>query len=1517
MRRTIAFVLVLVLVVTTFLSPFQPLSVAQASYSYSTRRTVFKEEQNTDPSQIYPIEEPDRSSPQPSELYPIIEPPADYLTFSQDIEAGQNASVCTPPISDEKLVAQYPRIKVDIEPAIYIEGKPIILTWSIDNYELLNQNSSLEIHLPQGFDTQNNTFIADDNGVVSTTPNETQQTLEIIKNDSFIVQGDLFFEIVITNNDEIKALTTVSMPIEGFHLAGTSTQPIFEAGLPDAQPLVQISSSDSYTANDLLFHSHLPRTHTLPGISKSGYPLEVLAVNPQTGKNVTQFSTPLELSFTYPEGFVEPEREADLQVFYLDEASQLWYPYETSVNTETNTLNITTDHLTVFDIGVDNWQSFQPPILESYQVSAFTGAATYSYPLPVFEGANGLTPNLSLNYNSQVVDEGSVWTQASWVGLGWSLETASITRDMHSTDKDLSDDTFILGMNGIGGRLLPVKTEGNRTYYRLQNESFDKIYSDNDLNTFTVLTKDGFKYTFGATENSRARYDKDRNCSSTNKQTWSWLLSSVEDRFGNRIDYSYEKEKKTGCQNDIAVYPKEITYGSFKILFETGDRQDYLASWESTESKVLFGKKRLNRIHFNVNGEPSKIIQLGYAGEHDEANSVQPGVKWKYDKNNENNYALTTTLVSIQLLSAIDGAHSPAVKFEYKDSYASPINESWIYPLNIHLTKIDNSLGGVVQFEYKPYFLFDDFNKELRHARWRFGIEQCNGTYGTSWESLKEYVGCSQNSSYLAMQLGKNGSTEVIAKHSIPENIVKPGSKYRLLVEGISISQNGTGTHFGFGIPGSNIVDNIIAIGYATDETNGDDSCSLQQTPGQVPPCEGTVTLPGNYSINDAVLFILNTGSYIKDLQIAQFITRYAVIKCTETDEVTGKSASWHYEYPEHGFNMNTNEGGYVKKHREYRGFRTVTITRDDGLKVVQTYSQSDTLKGQLLHQETYDSQGHLRSKTEYTYYVYRDEEDNPTENAIKLWDHTELANDFLKDKADLNVSWIRLDSVTQYQYEPVQGIHLGTRTDYSYETDIDRLKHHQLSRLESVTSSVYNGDAFVTETETHYTYAEHVVTDDLFLSQQISEERLLGWNANNNQQELRQKLTFYDSRHQPNQSKTWIDSDSSGNKLYAQVEYSYHQNGSLQQIRTWPDLVGINDNPTGRLSQTTYSYDGTFPTLVNTETKGSPGETQLQTTTSYHAQLGVPIQVVLPNGAVESAGYDGLGRIRWACFNEWGCNETGVVFWVSYDDTAPWNMTVGRPGMANRQYYYNGFGALLKEYVLGAEIDGAAINWLARSIDYTPYGQIERECDAGLCRKTYYDSLGRLTGIFRVNGEEAFLETSFEYGAENLLDIGKMFYTASTNANDQVNKQYKDARGQVRKNLPPPNTGPAVSFEYDVLGQLIKTTYGGAESTIGYNAAGQKIWMNDADMGEWDYVYDAMGNLTSQINGNRQTTWLSYDGLNRLTGKEFSTDDHDITYTYDENGHIGYRTSMTDASGEAHWTYDLRGRMIEEAKTG
>jgi YD repeat-containing protein len=68
----------------------------------------------------------------------------------------------------------------------------------------------------------------------------------------------------------------------------------------------------------------------------------------------------------------------------------------------------------------------------------------------------------------------------------------------------------------------------------------------------------------------------------------------------------------------------------------------------------------------------------------------------------------------------------------------------------------------------------------------------------------------------------------------------------------------------------------------------------------------------------------------------------------------------------------------------------------------------------------------------------------------------------------------------------------------------------------------------------------------------------------------------------------------------------------------------------------------------------------------------------------------------------------------------------------------------------------------------------------------------------------------------------------------------------------------------------------------------------------------------------------MYYDSLSRLIGKHYRTDDncptnptYAVSYSYDSgtNGK-GHRTSMSDGSGSASWTYDTRGRMISESKT-
>jgi RHS repeat-associated protein len=98
----------------------------------------------------------------------------------------------------------------------------------------------------------------------------------------------------------------------------------------------------------------------------------------------------------------------------------------------------------------------------------------------------------------------------------------------------------------------------------------------------------------------------------------------------------------------------------------------------------------------------------------------------------------------------------------------------------------------------------------------------------------------------------------------------------------------------------------------------------------------------------------------------------------------------------------------------------------------------------------------------------------------------------------------------------------------------------------------------------------------------------------------------------------------------------------------------------------------------------------------------------------------------------------------------------------------------------------------------------------------------------------------------------------------------------------------------------------------------GQKTDMIDPDMGKWKYGYDLGGNLITQTDNIGQVLWFKYDPLNRLTEKRQTGSAGTLlaAYTYDIGSNAkGRRTSMSDPSGSASWTYDLRGRVITDSK--
>jgi YD repeat-containing protein len=122
-------------------------------------------------------------------------------------------------------------------------------------------------------------------------------------------------------------------------------------------------------------------------------------------------------------------------------------------------------------------------------------------------------------------------------------------------------------------------------------------------------------------------------------------------------------------------------------------------------------------------------------------------------------------------------------------------------------------------------------------------------------------------------------------------------------------------------------------------------------------------------------------------------------------------------------------------------------------------------------------------------------------------------------------------------------------------------------------------------------------------------------------------------------------------------------------------------------------------------------------------------------------------------------------------------------------------------------------------------------------------------------------------------------------------------------------------------IDKAVTLTQGSNVTDITYDFAGRKTELDDPDMGEWSYSYDALGNLTSQTDARGCTTSMTYDDLSRLTGKTYTgpgscDSTPDVTYTYDQGTYgKGRRTAMSDGSGSTSWTYDNRGRVTEKTR--
>ncbi|NJM07202.1 hypothetical protein HC891_14960 [Candidatus Gracilibacteria bacterium] len=282
-----------------------------------------------------------------------------------------------------------------------------------------------------------------------------------------------------------------------------------------------------------------------------------------------------------------------------------WVPQPTLVDVEAGTASTQVTHFSGFQLADGSSPSAAYlPSLQGWQVSGFTGAASFSYPLDVPAGPAGIKPALTLSYQSDATDGAAGMrprTQSSWVGKGWSLDTGAVALNKIAITNYSTVNYYALSFNGQSYDLVraealvgsPQGDDPTDWAWRATNAPYLKVRAVGNGNStpgavgapgrgasdggspyprvrWQIWETDGTLYEFA--EDVWWGWEK---CTGTGNGDFAyfesnrWLLSRVRDVHGNVIDYEYDRYRHyfNSCfaqagTVDYDIWPRRISWGA-------------------------------------------------------------------------------------------------------------------------------------------------------------------------------------------------------------------------------------------------------------------------------------------------------------------------------------------------------------------------------------------------------------------------------------------------------------------------------------------------------------------------------------------------------------------------------------------------------------------------------------------------------------------------------------------------------------------------------------------------------------------------------------------------------------------------------------------------------------------------------------------------------------------------------------------------------------------------------------------
>ena len=231
-----------------------------------------------------------------------------------------------------------------------------------------------------------------------------------------------------------------------------------------------------------------------------------------------------------------------------------------------------------------------------------TGVVTYTIPIEVVPGTQGIQPNLSIVFNS--------FGGMGLLGMKWDLAGLSaISRCGQTPYYDNGNITAIQFNNNDkysldGERLLSI---GNNTY-ATEMENFTQVVLVSGTSTyFRAYTDDGSIVEYGATADSRQQMG-------TTSNTLSWQINKITDADGNYMTFHYGRANGEIWVNEIRyLYNNNAQhYAKVEFLYSTlpelmGRNTHFIKGFAISRTKLLqairvyYDNTIVRRYQFNYN----------------------------------------------------------------------------------------------------------------------------------------------------------------------------------------------------------------------------------------------------------------------------------------------------------------------------------------------------------------------------------------------------------------------------------------------------------------------------------------------------------------------------------------------------------------------------------------------------------------------------------------------------------------------------------------------------------------------------------------------------------------------------------------------------------------------------------------------------------------------------------------------------------------------------------------------------